>query len=155
MQARTIFGREPAAWVGLIEAIIAVLVFLPIASALNITQEWAVLFMAVVSAGAGLYTAWATKDTLLGAITGFAKAVIGLVAFYGLDLSPEMQASLMSLVAVIVGFWQRTQTSPVDYPVDPSPQQVTPGTPVLDQANATVARADGGYVGEHRAPCEG
>lgn len=126
MKTRTIFGREPAAWVGLIEAIVAVLIFLPIAGALNIGQEWAVLFMAVVSAGAGLYTAWVTKDTMLGAITGFTKALIGLVAYYGLSLTPELQASLMSLVAIGVGFFQRTQTSPEEFPVDPSPPQVVP-----------------------------
>ena len=112
-RARTIFGREPVAWVGFIEAVVAFLVVLPIAGALNIGPEWAVLFMAVVSSLSGLYTAWATQDTFLGAITGFTKAAIGLGAYYGLDLTPELQASLMSLVAVLVGFWQRTQTSPV------------------------------------------
>ena len=126
MKARTIFGREPAAWVGLIEGVVGFIILLPVASALNIGPEWAVLFMAVVSSLAGLYTAWATKDTFLGAITGFAKAAIGLGAYYGLNLTPELQASLMSLVALLVGFWQRTQTSPVDFPRDPSPQQVVP-----------------------------
>lgn len=129
MRARTIFGREPAAWVGLLEGIVALLVLLPVASRLNLTQEWAVLFMAVVSAGAGLYTAWATKDTALGAITGFVKAVIGLVAYYGLDVSVEVQASVMALVPILFGFFQRTQTSPVGFPRDPSPTQVVP---VLD-----------------------
>lgn len=126
MQARTIFGREPAAWVGLVEAFIAVLVLLPVAGALNIDQEWAVLFMAVVSAGAGVFTAWATKDTALGAITGLVKALIGLVAYYGLDLGPELQASVLALTAVVIGFFQRTQTSPIAFPVDPSPAQVVP-----------------------------
>lgn len=112
-RAMTIFGREPAAWVGLIEGVVAFVVLLPVASALNIGPEWAVLFMAVVSSVAGLYTAWATQDSYLGAITGFAKAAIGLAAFYGLNLTPELQASLMALVPIVIGFWQRTQTSPV------------------------------------------
>lgn len=139
MRARTIFGREPAAWVGLIEGVVALLVLLPVASALNIGPEWAVLFMAVVSAGAGLYTAWATKDTALGAITGFVKATIGLVAYYGLELDPEVQASVMALVPILFGFFQRTQTSPVDYPVDPSPDQVVPvDGSVLDEDTVTT-----------------
>lgn len=121
MAPRTIFGREPAAWVGLIEAVLAVLILLPLATQLNLTQEWAVLVMAVVSAGAGLFTAWATKDTALGAILGFSKAVLGLVGYYGLELSPELQASLMALVPILLGFFQRTQTSPLD--VGPEPPE--------------------------------
>lgn len=125
MKAPTIFGREPAAWVGLIEALVAVLVLLPVASALGINQQWAVLFMAVVSAAAGVFTAVATRDTALGAITGLVKAGIGLFAYYGLDASSEQQATILAATAVVVGFFQRTQTTPVANPVDPSPQQVS------------------------------
>lgn len=112
-------GREPAAWVGLIEGLLAVLAVF----ALGVTTESAVIIMAVVSALAGVYTAWATKDTALGAIVGLAKATITLVAFYGLSLTDGQQGALMALVPVLFGFWQRTQTSPTGSPVDPSPVQ--------------------------------
>ncbi|MEX1908620.1 hypothetical protein L6241_10005 [Janibacter sp. Y6] len=87
-RAATILGREPAAWVGLIEATIALLVVF----ALGVTTESAVLIMAAVSAAAGLYTAWATKDTALGAVLGLAKAAISLAAYYGLQLTPSSRA---------------------------------------------------------------
>lgn len=119
-------GREPAAWVGLIEALIALLVVF----ALGVTAESAVLIMAVVSALAGLYTAWATRDTALGAILGLAKATISLAAYYGLDLTDAQQGALISALAVFAGFWQRTQTTPVVDPVDPSPTQTVPGQKV-------------------------
>lgn len=133
-RAVTIFGREPAAWVGLIEAILAVLV----AFALGISQETFGPILAVVSAAAGVYTAWATKDTMLGVIVGLAKAVIGLTAVCGLTLTDQQVAGVIALTAVTVGFFQRTQTSPVAAPVDPSPQQVVPVLPTEDVAAAII-----------------
>lgn len=122
--ARRVFGREPAAWVGLIEALLAFLVLFPAVSALGLTQEWATLVLAVVSAAAGVYTAWATRDTALAAILGLIKAAVGLTAFYGFALDTAQQAALLAAVAVVVGFFQRTQTTPVDAPLNPSPTQV-------------------------------
>lgn len=119
-------GREPAAWVGLIEALLSLLVVF----AIGVNAESAVLIMAVVSALAGLYTAWATRDTALGAILGLAKATISLVAYYGLDFTEGQQAALISALAVFVGFWQRTQTTPVADPIGPSPTQTVPGQKV-------------------------
>lgn len=121
-RALTILGREPAAWVGLIEAVLALLVVF----AVGVSTESAVLIMAVVSALAGVYTAWATRDTALGAIVGLAKASISLATYYGLNLTDGQQGALMALVPVLFGFWQRTQTAPVSDPVDPSPDQVVP-----------------------------
>lgn len=119
---RSIFGREPAAWVGLIEGVLT----LALAFGLGINQVTFGPIMAVVVATFGLYTAWATRDTALGAIIGFAKAALTVGAVYGLTLSDSQTGALIALVTVVFGFWQRTQTSPVDAPVDPSPAQVTP-----------------------------
>ena len=125
VRSRAIFGREPAAWVGLIESVLVLLVLFPAVNAFGLTQEWATLVVAVVSALAGVYTAWATRDTALGAILGLVRTVVALVAFYGIGMTTDQQGALLATVAVVFGFWQRTQTSPVDAPVDPSPQQVT------------------------------
>lgn len=128
-RAALLLGREPAAWVGLIEATIALLVVF----ALGVTTESAVLIMAAVSAAAGLYTAWATKDTALGAILGLAKAAISLAAYYGLQLTIEQQGALMAIIPVVFGLFQRTQTTPIGDPIDTSPQQVVPIVDVDDR----------------------
>jgi hypothetical protein len=131
-KGRAIFGREPSAWVGLVEALIALLIMFPAVNAAGLTQEWATIVLAVVSAAAGVFTAWATRDTMLGAILGLVKAGVGLVAFYGFALTTDQQGALLAAVAVLVGFFQRTQTTPVDRPLDPSPQQVVQSQAVPD-----------------------
>lgn len=118
-----IFGREPAVFLGLAEATLALFVVL-VGAQVGLTGEFTAVALAVVSAGVGVYSAVATKDTLLGVGTGLVKAVIGLALYFGLDLSMEAQASLVAFTAAAVGFFQRTQTSPIAAPVDPSPTQV-------------------------------
>jgi asparagine N-glycosylation enzyme membrane subunit Stt3 len=121
-----VFGREPAVWVGLIEASLAMLVALSI---LNFTREQTAEIMAVVVAVFGVVTAYLTKDTMLGFIVGLTKAVIALVIGFGFSLSPEVTASLIAFVVVVVGFFQRTQTSPAPVPGLTSPPK--PEEPVV------------------------
>src|SRR6478736_4134139 len=131
-----IFGREPAVWVGLIEGVLATL----LAFGLGITQESYGPWVILVSAIAGVVTAYLTKDTMLGALTGLGKAFITWLAVYGLALSDQQTGAVIALVPLFVGIWQRTQTSPAAPPaqVDPSPQQVTesPLPPVVEAPEA-------------------
>lgn len=121
--SQTPLGREPAALVGLIEAVLSILLVF----GLGISQGTFGPIMAVVVAAAGVYTAWATKDTMLGVIVGLSKAVLILAAVYGLSLSDAQTGALIGLVTLVIGFFQRTQTSPVLSPSAPltlSPQPV-------------------------------
>lgn len=119
-----IFGREPAAWVGLIEAVVALLVI----TVLHWTNEQTGLVMAVVVAAAGLYTAWVTHDTLLGVVIGFTKAVLALLIGFGVELSPELTGALIGLVTVVLGLFNRQQT----YPVSDPPRPIPGAQPVSD-----------------------
>ena len=116
-----IFGREPAAALGVVEALLVGLV----AFGLGVTNESAGLLTAFLSLAVGAYQAWATKDTFLAALTGVAKAGVALVIYYGVTLTPEQIGAVVTGLPLFVGFWLRTQTSPVAAPVDPSPTQVT------------------------------
>lgn len=106
---QNIFGREPAAWIGLIEAALVLLV----AVGLNWSAEQVAVVMAVVVAGFGVYTAWITKDTMLGVIVGLTKAVLALFIGFGIELTPEFTGALIALVTVGTGFFNRTQTAPL------------------------------------------
>lgn len=117
-----IFGREPAAWIGLIEALVTlILVLWPgLVSATMIA-----LIMAVITAGLGFYTAWVTKDTMLGVTIGLLKAILALAAGFGLHLTADQTGAVIALVTVVLGLFQRTQTSPIP---DPSFQSMSSST---------------------------
>lgn len=108
-----IFGREPAAWAGLIQALLALALSL---NAFSLTPETVALIMAVVSAAFGVYTAWVTASTMLGVIVGLINAVFALVAGYGFELSTATTSAAIALVTVVVGLFQRTQTTPLPAP---------------------------------------
>ncbi len=108
-----IFGREPAVLVGLIEsALVLVLSF----GLFNLTQDTVGAIMAVVTAAFGLYLAYVTKDTILGAAVGLLKAGLVLATFYGFSLSFEQSAALIAFVTVGLSLYQRTQTTPLETP---------------------------------------
>jgi hypothetical protein len=102
--------REPAFYVGLFEAVLAVLLSFGL---FGLTGEKVSLIMAVVVAGLGFYTAWATRDTLLGVGVGLSKAVLALGIGYGLMLTDAQTGALIAVVTVALGAFNRTQTSPL------------------------------------------
>lgn len=108
-----LFGREPAAWVGLIEATLALAVAVGL---VVLTSEQTALILAVVMAVFGVVTAYLTHDTMLGVLVGLTKAVIALVVGFGLTLTPELTAAIIGFVTIAVSFFQRTQTSPAEHP---------------------------------------
>ena len=108
-----IFGREPAVWLGVIAAGLTLLVTLGV---LDITSDQTALLMAAITAVFGVITAYLTSDTMLGVLIGAANAIIALAVGFGLNVSPELTASIIGVVTVLTGFFQRTQTSPAAQP---------------------------------------
>lgn len=106
-----LFGREPAVWVGVIEAALA----LAVVFGLGLSNQNAALIVGAVAAGFGVVTAYYTRDAMLGYAVGFAKALVAVGVGFGLDLTTEQTGALLAFVAVGVGFFQRTQTSPLGY----------------------------------------
>jgi hypothetical protein len=110
-----VFGRYPAFWVGLIEAILAMaLSWNQLGFHLN--SERVALIMAAVTAGAGVYTAWVTKGTMLAVGVGFAKAILALAAGYGLALTADQTSSAIALLTLLLASFNHTQTSPLVKP---------------------------------------
>jgi hypothetical protein len=133
-----IFGKEPAFFVGVIEAVILVLV------TFGLPHDAAAVFATLTVAIGGLLTAIAAKDTLLAALISLAKAVIVLVVFIGYDISDESTAAIIGLLTLILGGYLRTQTSSTDTPISAlSDGQLAVKQPVHS------AYARGGLVGEH------
>lgn len=124
MRAKLIFGREPAAWIGLIEAVLALLMAL----SFGVNQDTFGPIMAAVVAAFGIYIAWVTKDTMLGAIVGFVKAAFILATVYGFSLGDEQTAAIIGVITVVAGFWNRNQT----YPTEAPPEVPVGATPVVE-----------------------
>ena len=96
-RAVLILGREPAALLGFVEAVLFLVVAgLSYYGVIKVDVDLLMVSaMGLVSAAVGLYTAVATKDTLLGALTGFVKAALSFALFFGWDLPLELQAAIL------------------------------------------------------------
>lgn len=108
MKTPTIFGREPAAVVGTLQA---VLVLVALLAGLDTVQVGATAVVLVVLGD--LYVAYKTRATMLGLVIGLLKAGVAVFAAWGIDASPELVTGLVGFVTAVAGLFQRTQTSPV------------------------------------------
>lgn len=108
-----IFGREPAAYVGLIEGLLA---FALTMNLFHLNDQWVTGIMAVVVSLFGLYTAYVTKDTLLGPVIGLAKAGFMIAVLLGFSLTVDQTGAVIAVITLVFGFFQRTQTSPAVTP---------------------------------------
>lgn len=117
MASAKIFGREPAAVVGLIEAVLTAALAFGLLKSVGLGSAEAVgTVMAAVSAALGVYVAYVTRDALLGYVVTAVKSGIALGAVYGLNLNLEQSAAVIALTSLLVGFFQRTQTGPAAVP---------------------------------------
>jgi len=140
---KRMFG-EPAALVGLLQVLLAVLVAW---DALGLNDKLAGLILAAAAALAALYQAYITKTVALAVVAQAFNAVVALAAGFGAVLSPDRTATLYGAAAFLVGAWLRTQTGvaavpgfhdePVAQPVVTVPGEVVrtdAGPIVTDQA---------------------
>ncbi len=115
---KTIFGREPAVWAGLIGSALTLLGTLGF--------DWfdgqaAALWTAGVGAAAGAIVAWATKPVAPGAVLAVVAAATPLWAYYGLHLSDATIGAVNGLLLTILALQARAQVTPE---VDPRPTAV-------------------------------
>jgi hypothetical protein len=104
-----VFGREPAQWIGLLSAGVAL--FSSLIFPLDVGQQGALI--AVATAVFGIVGALAVStEKAAPLVAGLVQSVIALALAFGLALSPEVQGSVMAFVAAGVAFYLRTQVSP-------------------------------------------
>ena len=103
-----ILGREPAQWIGLLSA--AVALFSALILPLDAGQQGALIAVATaIFGGAGALAVSAEKAAPL--VAGLVQSVLALALAFGLALSPEVQGSIMAFVASGVAWYLRTQVS--------------------------------------------
>jgi hypothetical protein len=104
------FNREPAAWVGIITAVLAFLVSLNVSF---LTAEQASLIVAAIVAVGGAVIAWRTTPRTPGAFTGVVAALAALATGYGLHVRPGVVGAVSGLILALLALDTRGQVSPV------------------------------------------
>lgn len=128
-----IFGREPAAITGAIQATLALLIGFGVLAPLGLsTQTDLAVVMGVVGALAAVYLAYVTSETLLAPVVELVKAGVALGAIYGLALNAEQTSLLIATVTAVIGAWHRDNTSPL---ARPSFERIAPGDVVTPPRN--------------------
>jgi hypothetical protein len=120
-----IFGREPALWAGLIN----VGVYLLGATVLHLDKTKEAVVIAVAAAVLGVLVAISTHDGVSAAILGFIKAVIALALGFGLKISADNSAVILSVLATFSAMFVRTQATakvPATVPPTRAPQAHVP-----------------------------
>jgi hypothetical protein len=122
-----IFGREPALWAGLIN----VAVYLLGATVFKLSTSQEAVVIAVAAAVLGIVVALSTHDGVSAAILGFIKAVIALALGFGLKLSPDNTALILSVLATFSAMFVRTQATAkvAATPFSVTPAPAAPATP--------------------------
>lgn len=113
---RNLFGEPVATW-AVIQAAVVMAVGFGWLGGIGIDgQDSLAVLLVVMNALAAVHIAVATHHTLLGPLVEAVKALVGLSAIYGLHITNEQTAGLITLLTALAAAWHRTQTSPVPAP---------------------------------------
>ena len=114
-RTQLVFGKEPAAWVGLVQAVLAAVVIF----GLPLTTEQSGLIVAFVNAVLGAYLALKVRPIMVAAVVAVVQTALPLLVAFGLPLTDQQQGVLLTLTGVILTtFLVRPQATPVKYPAD-------------------------------------
>lgn len=154
MQVPKLFGREPAFYAGLLEAALATLLSFGMLGFIGIDNaEGIAVVMAVVQGLIGVYVAYVTKDTLLGVGVALLKSSVALLAYYHYSLSEMQLTTLIALLTLLLGSFQRTQTSPAIVPSFDLAQHQVDVPPIGEQTDTVPAvNPSTGAIVEKAAP---
>jgi hypothetical protein len=108
-----IFGYEPAAWAGVLQGVLGVLV---VFNVFGLSADLATGLQAAAGAAFALYTAYATKRVNLAVVVGAVQALMALLVGFGLDLQPDVQAAVIAGVQVALAGFLRQNTEPAEDP---------------------------------------
>lgn len=140
-RAQLVFGREPAVWIALLQAVIAAVSMF----ALPLTTEQGALIIAFANAVLGAYLAYKVRPVTVALLVAVVQTALALLVGFGLNLTNDQQGVLLTLTSVILtAFIVRPASTPADYPVIDAAVSVDPQSGVVtadaDQAYDTVVR---------------
>lgn len=104
-----LFGREPAVWLYVINAVVAFLVTLP---AIGLTEESAGWVMTIATGAVALLVAMLTRPFVVSALTGALTTIFAGLASFGLPLTEQQTGAFVFLVSAVLGLLLRSNVSP-------------------------------------------
>lgn len=110
-----VFGRNPAAWLAAITAVLAVVTNLPGAPVSGEMAAW------VVTVASGLFTAleaWLVRPVAVPMLTGAVRTTIAAVILFGVPISNELSGAVVAAVAMVFGLLVHANGTPAG---DPAP----------------------------------
>lgn len=112
-----IFGREPAALIGALQGVLALLVGFGALEPIGLsTQTDLAVVVGVLTAASAVYLALVTNETLLAPAVELAKAALALGAIYGLAITAEQTSLVIAALTAVLAAWHRGQVIPVANP---------------------------------------
>lgn len=117
MGVTKIFGREQAAWLGLVAGVVGVLTGFGV----DVSPHVQGVVAAVIVFAFGVYNAVKLHDGLNSLVSHVTLALFSLLAAFGLDWSSEKQAVIIGSLALVTGFITRQlSTNPIPASVSPA-----------------------------------
>ncbi|GIH26052.1 hypothetical protein Aph01nite_43620 [Acrocarpospora phusangensis] len=116
-----IFGREPAAWLHALQAVLAFATTLPLVQAWGLSEEAAAVVMTIAGGVVAAWVAIATRPFVVSALTGGVQTILtGMIAF-GLPLSQESAGAAVAALNVVLMLLMPLGLTPT---ADPAPDFV-------------------------------
>lgn len=107
--ARQVFGREPAAWTGVVSAALTLLV----SFGLELDTETQGYIIAAVEAVLGVIVVVKVKESVYPALIALVRVSIPLVVALGLSLTIEQQGAVLAFATILLTFvGTRPQVTP-------------------------------------------
>ena len=104
-----LFGREPAVWLYVINAVVAFLITIP---AVGLTEESAGWVMTIATGVVALLVALLTRPFVVSALTGALTTIFAGLASFGLPLTEQQTGAFVFLVSAVLGLLLRSNVSP-------------------------------------------
>ena len=109
-----IFGREPAAVIAAIQALLVMALAFGWLQPIGLnTQDDIMVMVGVLNAAAAVFLAYKTSETLLAPVIELFKAVLAAFAIYGFHLTTDQTAAVIAAITMAFGLFQRTQVTPL------------------------------------------
>jgi len=139
-----LLGREPVATVSTVVALLIAL--LPVFGWPSSTVG--VVSAALVVLGGAVSAALVSVDRALPLLVGVGKAVLAVVAAFGLHLPDNYVSAVMAVLTVVAGLATRAQVGAVQPPTDRQGREVDRNGWVVGQLDTTADAADSEQRGD-------